>query len=478
LLESEDDPLPNYYFYDLNGKISQGFGDADKLFLSGFTGKDRLEVSNNAGYAGDMEIENRCGSLRWTHLFSGSTFSTVNVSWSKYVTGFISGMSGWENRMRNGIEDLTVKGNVEWFASPLVTFKTGFEATRYVFSYLLNFTGKADSAIQENTREPGRINLTATDYVGSAYVQGHAFLIGPLAVQAGLRASYFDNRRLAVLDPRVMLRYTLSDHAALKASWGIYHQYFRLASMPDFSFFDTWLPTDSTVNPGRATQYALGVESRPFEGYDLNIEAYYKRLDHVSEMNMFVTKGRDVRDFFFDGHGEAFGFEIFVQRKTGRLTGWAGYALGYVNSHFDEINDGRWFRPRWDRRHDVKIVGQYRLAERWNAGATFTFQTGQSYTGMTSRIRSTMPGDNIGVHITMPAERYGLRLPPSHQLNINIDYRTTLFGHPFTVFLDVFNVYSRRDIWYRYYDATGETTVVRDVRLFPILPSLAVEMRF
>ena len=208
------------------------------------------------------------------------------------------------------------------------------------------------------------------------------------------------------------------------------------------------------------------------------MDVYYKTLHHISELNMFSTTGRDVRDFFYDGQGEAYGIEFFLQKKIGRLTGWAGYALGFINSQFDRVNRGAWFRPRWDRRHDLKIVGMYKLSDDWDIGATFTFQSGQSYTGMTSRVQSSVPGDDISVGVTMPANRYGLRLPPSHQLNVNVNYHTTLFGLQTKVLLDIFNVYSRRDIWFRYYNTQRGVTTVEDVRLLPILPSLAIEMKF
>ncbi|MBI5646843.1 MAG: TonB-dependent receptor [Ignavibacteriae bacterium] len=478
MLESAEDPLPDYYFYDANAKISQSLGSSDKVFLSGFAGKDQLDIDNNSGFNGSMGIRNTAAASRWTHVFGENLFSVLNLSWSEYSNSFRTASAGWETRVENGIEDYTLKGNLEWFVTPSFTLKSGFEGTHYLFTYLQNFTGNADSAIAEGTRETGRMNLRADDNTLAAYVQGNMHLTDLLSVQFGLRGNWYELRDIVKLDPRFSLRWQAQYNLALKASWGMYHQYFRLASLPDFSFFDTWLPTDSTVNPSHAVHYVLGVESQPVEGYDLNIDLYYKTMHHLSELNMFATTGRDVADFFYDGRGEAFGIELFLQKKIGRLTGWAGYALGFMNRQFDRINRGAWFRPRWDRRHDVKIVAMYQIDESWDVGATFTFQSGQSYTGMTSRVQSSIPGDDISVGVTMPADRYGLRLPPSHQLNINVNYNTTVFGLPAKILLDIYNVYSRRDIWFRYYNTDGDVTTVEDVRLLPILPSLAIEVKF
>ncbi|MBR9978591.1 MAG: TonB-dependent receptor [Bacteroidetes bacterium] len=477
LLETDEDPLPNYFFYDINGKISQDIGMSDKLFLSGFLSEDVLEFDNRAGFNGNIGISNRLLSSRWTHLFSDKLFSVFNLSYSRYGNSFSSSNTGFETEARNTIEDYTLKGNLEWFVSSDWTMKGGFEINRYELSYLQNFTGDADSSSSEGNGG-GVLSIDAVDHTTSAFMQSN-YQFSPLfSLQVGLRANYYDLRGLVKFDPRIAARYQLQDFIAVKAAFGVYHQYFRLASLPDFSFFDTWLPTDSTMDPSRAIHYVLGVETQPFDDIDFNIDLYYKDLAHVSELNQFQTRGTTVRDFFYDGVGEAYGIELFLQKKRGRFTGWVGYALGWINVRFDELNRGEWFRPKWDRRHDFKVVAQYKLNDSWDLSATFTFQTGQSYTGQTSRLETRLPGSESGKGLNIPADRYGLRLPPSHQLNLNANYHTTLFGLPTSLMIDIYNVYSRRDVWFRYYDSTGEVTTVEDVLLLPILPSIAIEVKF
>lgn len=152
--------------------------------------------------------------------------------------------------------------------------------------------------------------------------------------------------------------------------------------------------------------------------------------------------------------------------------------MGFVNAKFDSINNGKEFRPKYDRRHDLKIVGQYKINDRWDLGGSFTYQTGQSYTGVTSRYEARLPGQNSGIGITVPAEKYGLRLPSSHQLNLNATYNTSIFGLPLKMLIDVYNVYSRRDIWFRYYDVSKKIVEVTDVLLLPIIPTISVEVKF
>jgi hypothetical protein len=478
MIETPEDPLPNYFFYDINGKISQDFGKKDKLFLSGFTSEDALEFNNNAGFSGNIGISNRALSTRWTHLFGDNLFSVFNFSWSRYRNSFSSENAGFETEVENIIQDYTLKGNLEWFVSTDWTIKSGFEINRYTLNYMQNFTGNADSTSEEGTTGGGILNLEESDYTGSAFVQSNYQFSNLWSLQTGLRVNYYEMRDIVKFDPRIAMRYQLDSDVALKAAFGVYHQYFRLASLPDFSFFDTWLPTDSTVDPSRAIHYVLGIETRPWQDIDFNVEVYYKDLYHISELRQFQTRGTTVGDFFYDGRGEAYGIEFFLQKKSGRFTGWAGYALGWINTRFDELNGGRYFRPKWDRRHDFKVVAQYKINDHWDVSATFTFQTGQSYTGQTSRLETRLPGSDYGKGLTVPADRYGLRLPPSHQLNLNASYHTTLWGLPTTLLIDIYNVYSRRDIWFRFYDTTGEVTKVEDVLLLPILPSVAIEIKF
>ncbi|MEO5930410.1 MAG: TonB-dependent receptor, partial [Candidatus Kapaibacterium sp.] len=451
LPEDKENPLPNFNFYDLNGKITQDLSENDRISLTGFMSADNLSL-DGAGLSFGIGIGNRAGAFRWNHIFGNNLFSTLNISGSRYVNGFDGDQSGFGFSIQNTIEDYTARGNVEWFASDAVTVKAGFETSRYIFNYLKNFTGKKDSTAQSGTVTSGSANLTVRDWAHAAFAQTNYQVTDFLSLQLGIRGGYSNLSNTYTVDPRAAIRYQWQEDIAFKAAWGIYHQYLHLASAPDFSFFDTWLPTDSTVSIGRSDHYIFSVETSPFDGYDLNVDTYYKKLYNINEANQLATDVRNVSDVFFSGSGTAYGVEVFLQKKKGDFTGWIGYALGYITAQFDSINGGKEFRPKYDRRHDLKIVGQYKINDRWDLGASFSFQSGQSYTGATSRFNSTLPGENAGSDLVVPAQRYGLRLPPSHQLNINANYNSTLFGLPMRLLIDIYNVYSRRDIWFRYYD--------------------------
>jgi hypothetical protein len=299
-----------------------------------------------------------------------------------------------------------------------------------------------------------------------------------LSIQAGFRVNYWQNSNITTLDPRLALKYYLTENIALKGAFGIFTQNLRLATQNDFSFFDTWLPTDSTLPLSRSYHYILSLETKPSNGYDLNFDVYYKTLENISELNNLLLQARTASDVFFIGNAVSYGFEVFLQKSIGQFNGWIGYGLGYISATFDSINAGNAFRPKYDRRHDFKIVLNYKLNDRWDFGASFYYQTGQSYTGATSRLQTLPPGSSQGRGIIVPSQRYGLRLPSSHQLNINAIFSFQMFGLDSKLIFDIFNVYNRRDIWFRYFDTSTPETYMKDVTLLPILPTVSIEVRF
>lgn len=472
--EDPESPFPNFNFYDLNAKITQNLSEDDKISISGFLTRDALSFTQ-PGLLFNVGIGNRATSARWTHIFAPDLFSNVTVSASRYDNGFAGNNAGFEFSIDNSITDYTVKTEFEWFTAEDFTLKFGYEGALYNFQYLQNTTGRTDGSTQTQS-DVFRLNIW--DNIHAGYAASTWNVNDYMTVQTGLRVNYWGDRQDFLIDPRVALRYQVADGIFVKGAWGMYHQYLRLASSPDFSFFDTWLPTDNTVPPGRSEHYIASIETQPFEGYDLNFDVYYKTLNNINELRQNQRQARSVTDVFYIGNGRAYGAEVFLQKKMGQLTGWIGYALGFVFSQFDSVNQGREFRPKFDRRHDLKITALYKFNERWEIGATFMYQTGQSYTGATSTLGGRMPGWDGGIVMVNPSQRWGLRLPASHQLNLNVNYNTTLFDLPFRMFIDIFNVYSRRDIWFRFYDTSKAIPSVTDVRLLPILPTLSFELRF
>lgn len=468
--ENPENPIPDYGFWDINAKITQDFGPNDKVSIAGFFSRDNLKFTN-PGIIFNLNLGNTTGSLKWVHLFGDNLFSTFILSTSEYNNGFSANNSGYEALTDNAIIDNSVKFDLEWYPNDWMTNKFGFEYNDYEFKYLQNFTGDTDSTQQGSAG--GIVNFDVFDNNYAAYAQTNIQLTDNISLQGGLRASYFELANQQKFDPRLASRFQLTENVALKAAWGIYHQNLKLATQPDFSFFDTWLGTDSTLNIGRAQHFILSLETNIKRQYGLNFDIYYKDLRNITELNRFATEISTGSDVLFEGKGEAFGFETFIQKKSGRLNGWIGYSFGFINAQNDSINGGSWYRPKYDRRHDFKIVANYELTDKWLISSSFIFQSGQSYTGQTSRFQSLIAGQNFGRAKTVPSQLYGLRLPNTHFLNVNASYLFKFLGFDSKLYIDIYNVYSRRDIWFRFYDVSKPETEINDIRLLPILPTIS-----
>lgn len=466
-------PLPKYFFYDLNGKFMQDFGGADKLAFSGYGGADNLQL-NGGGIGFGLSWGNRAGAVRWTHIFSDNLIGDANFTASHYFSGLDGDNGGYVFSLENDITDYTAKANIDWYASQEHLVKIGLVGSQYLFNYKQNFSGADTTANQSNDST----NLGVQDKAFALFAQDSWQVTTLLSLQFGLRADWTQLGRAVTWDPRLSIRYIVSDDIAVKFAWGIYHQYLHLAAQEGFSFFDVWLPSDSTVGPSRAIQYIGGLETHPWEGFDFNVETYYKALNEITAFRNYVLKGRTVGDVFSIGNGQAYGVELFLQKKTGQFTGWIGYSLAWVTQQFPDINNGNPFPPKYDRRHDINIVGSYALDKHWRFGAAWVYGSGQTYTAATSRFRMQVPEQSEGMDLTYPGDRNALRLPSSHRLDINVSWETTILGLASTASLDVYNVYSRRDIWFRNYDTRTNPTTVTDVRLLPIIPSMSLDVKF
>jgi len=484
-----DEALPDFYFYDINAKVTQDFGENNKVSISGFLGRDRLDFSSGSSDI-FMDIGNELLAGRWTHIFSNNLFSTVVVNYSKYKNRFAGGQTNYNFVYDNSITDYTGKVNFEWFIGEDASMKFGAEINKLDFNLLMNFTG---DTLVTNQGDFGQVNMKIPDMNYATFVQTKFNPTEYFSVQAGLRFSHFkfngmnsrgmfdENFKLNkgyFLDPRLAFRYMVTGDIAVKAAWGIYHQSLRIAGMPYFSIFDVWLPSDTSVDISKSQHYILSVETNPSETTNLNFDFYYKTMSDIGELNQMTLRGEKITDVLYIGNAYSYGAEVFYQQTVGRLTGWLGYGLGFIYAQFDSINQGRKFRPKYDRRHDFKAVAQYKLTNSWEVGGTFTLQSGQSYTGATSRGIMLLPDQNFGTSKITMSERYGLRLPVSHQLNLYGAYSFKLWGNDARFIIDIFNVYNRRDIMMRFYNTREEETLVEDLRLLPIIPSISLEVKF
>jgi outer membrane cobalamin receptor len=462
--------LPEYRFFDLNGKFTQNLGEKDKIFVSGFGGSDKLFYGNGAAASSvDINWGNQAGSSGWTHIFSSNLFSHFTLSGSHYFSLLQFGLGDNSFKFDNQIYDLTFKGDAEYFASQKDIIKTGFQVSKYDF--ILNI---------KQANNPPNADIDVRPYYYAGYISNEWKPDERWALTTGLRVDGITSNGDVGIDPRVTARYILNEDVTLKASWGIYHQYLKLAANPLFSAFDLWLPVDSTQKASRADQYVLGVSTVPFEGFTFDVETYYKNMTNLVELKPNIVQGSKLSDIFFVGSGYSYGIEFFLQKQIGDITGWVGYTLAYNRRTFPDINNGTTFPPVYDRRNDLNVTVTYRLNDRWTLGSTFVYATGQSYSQTTALYNAPEP-DYDGKTIPVEGTKNGLRLEPYNRLDLSATYSFGLFTEKRNAefFVDIYNVYNHRNVWFRRVDTQAEPApTLTDVRLLPILPTFGISVKF
>ncbi|MDE2811251.1 MAG: carboxypeptidase regulatory-like domain-containing protein [Gemmatimonadota bacterium] len=446
----EDIPL-NYYFYDLNGNINQRRGD-DAYAASAYLGQDdlRIELEDDEESFVDLRWGNRVLTAHWTRAFSPALFGYLTAAGSSYESIVALRFLDAPVRIANSIRDLSLKGDVDYFANHYHTLTLGFLATLFEFHFVRSFN------------ERTQLDLRQEPVLLEGYVQDE-WRPGPTTqVRLGGRGTYFSSGDRWHFTPRLSLSQALSDKIRVKAGGGVYRQHLQLITT---EVGDFWVPLDSTVEPGRSYQAVTGVEWTPSPRYQLSVEAYYTDLANL------VTVDTELPDDNEDTHSEAVfksggtgwasGAEVFLQRHTGALTGWIGYALGWTRRTFPELNDGRPFPPKHDRRHDLSFVASYKVGT-WRLGASLAYATGQAFTPVSES----------------PTQRNSARLQPYHRLDVSASRSFGLWGTDSEFYVQIFNVYSRRNEWFVQLDSVDPEVDPRKIKQLPIIPTLGFNVSF
>ena len=460
-----------YWFYDLNAKINTQLTPDDNLMVSAYGGDDHLDISvsdNTDTLSFGNEWGNRALTGRWTHLFSPSLFGRAILLYSKYHSDIIIDFFGTPIEIRNKVRDVTLKGDLDWFASPEHTLRAGVDLTRFRFDYGVRF----DEYEEDQVVEP---------YLLSAYVQDDWQATPLTEARLGLRGTWYEEGGRLSLNPRFSLSRVLREGLRVKLAGGSYRQFLQLVSTEGFGGGDVWVSLDETVDPGRSFQAVSGLEWEPSGTWRVSLESYYTGLanlvllDEDQEENAEQETSEDI--FKTGGKGYATGLELFAEKRRGALTGWLGYTLGWTRRTFPEIDEGRSFPPKYDRRHDVSLTAKY-SSGRWTWTANFVYGTGQAYTPAGARYTLRDPASDRPVDRLLAARRNSARLLPYHRLDAGARRHVRLFGAEVEFYLQIFNLYNRRNEWFIQYhpeDSEREPTVVG---MLPILPTFGFDFRF
>jgi hypothetical protein len=491
--DPEFNPIPDYYFADYNAKANYKLGDKDQIFLTGYYGRDVFGFNSTGGFNFDFTWGNTVGALRWNHVFSPKLFVNTTASFTRYQYQVSNKLDEFSFKLSSDIRDVALRTDFEYQANDRHTLKFGASATNHIFG-----VGRLQAG-----SEDGRLGFGSdVNYKGqeaALYASDNFRPSEKLQLEYGLRATGFQSgsNSYGGLEPRAAARYSLTPNTSLKASYALMYQYVHLvtnsgASLPT----DIWYPSRESVKPQRSQQVATGVSFLLGQGkFLLTNEVYYKwaqnQIDFRDGAQLFVNPDLDA-EFLF-GKGWSYGNELYLEKKTGRTTGWVGYTLAWSKRRFPPqrgttgINNGADFYPTYDRRHNLTVVLLHQLTERLSLTGSFVYSSGAPTTLPQGRFVFQEIFGAEPVAVPIYPDRNSYRLAPYHRLDLGLVWRlkpNRWFDESDLTF-SVYNSYNRRNPYFVYFDQVKDpdTDVVtgyraRQVSLFPVIPSVTYNFKF
>lgn len=477
------DPVPDYYFYDMNAKINYELGPRDRLFLSGYFGRDVFSFRNNFNV--DFRWGNTTATARWNHVFNPKLFANTTVVFSDYLYTIENKFDEFNFSLGSQIRDYSSKIDFDYIANTSHTIRFGAQYTYHDFT-----VGRLQAGSDD-----GRVSFkSGQDLSGSevgAYVSSDWEPNPQWRFNSGVRLSGFESREkwYGGIEPRFSARYKLNTTTSLKASAARMYQYVHLVSNSGASLpTDIWYPSTRLINPQRSDQLAAGVSTLIFNGkLLLSNELYYKwmknQIDFRDGAQLFVNSNLE-NEFVF-GKGWSYGNEIYLEKKEGRTTGWVGYTLSWTRRKFDAINNGNPFFPRYDRRHDVSTVIMHDLSRRLSVTATWVYGTGNAISLPVGRFFvQDINGGNIRV-VPEYIERNTFRMAAYHRMDIGLVWKFKPRWGESDLTFSAYNVYNRRNPYFIYFEELRdeETDLItgfkaKQVSLFPVIPSVTYNFKF
>ncbi len=506
------------YFYDMNLKSNYTLNKNNRIFLSGYFGRDKLAIgnifSNNYG--------NATGTLRWNSVISPKLFLNLSAIYSNYDYSLDNLASGAEYRWKSNILTNNLKADFNYYAGEKATIEFGADQKWYTFK-----PGSV-SPLKGSNINPTALDNKKAEELG--IYGSYEYTLGKLALNAGIRYSRFrrvgrqeinsyennqpviyntaldryedgvitgsrlydKNKAIATFDnwePRVGLTYVIDDNNSVKASYNRMNQYIHLISNTTATTpLDVWAPSGSFIEPQQADQFALGYfRNLKQNAYEASVEVYYKDLsnmvDYIDGADLLTNN--NIETELLSGDGRSYGLELYIKKNTGRLTGWLSYTLSKserkvtgIGPEDPGINGGRYYPTNFDKRHDLSITGVYQLNKRIDLSANFIYASGIPGNFPQGRYKYA------GLVVPHFETRNQHRLPANHRLDVSMTLKRKakngvarngewVFGF--------YNLYNRANASTIYFqeseDNPGETKAYKSF-LFGITPSITYNFKF
>jgi hypothetical protein len=480
------------YFYDLNAKANYTLGDKDRVFLSGYFGRDNFNYPNTFGFSWG----NATATARWNHVFAENLFSNTSFIFSNYEYTNNIGVGTSQFEISSGIQDLNFKTDFEYFSSSESTMKFGFNAIYHTFlpgsvtagptSFANNITIEHKYALENAAYVSEELNVTHQLKLSFGLRVSTFSLMGPGHIYSYDQngdiqdtAMYGPGKFIKTFlspEPRVAANFLLDETSSIKASYTRTSQYLHLLSNSvTTNPSDLWVPSSNNVLPEHADQVDLGY-FRNFEdnNYEASVQLYYKNMQNLID----YKNGADlqlnptVESLLRYGKGWSYGAEFFVRKTLGRFSGWIGYTLSKTMDQISDINNGQPYPATQDRTHNISVVTIYNYSDTWTFSAVWVYYTGNAV---------TFPSGNYWIDgrlVPYYTERNGYRMPPYHRLDLSA---TWTLGPRSNLNFSLYNAYDRYNpysINFRQDPNDPNKTEAVQTTFFPIIPSITYNFTF
>ncbi len=442
-----------YYFYDVNAKVIYRPSTRDRIEFSHYSGEDILKYSRQPrdtssrrrNVVSDFSIANSSQTLSWKHEFRPNVHTALSMYHTRFNYTITTGVEESSLFVHSAIEDFGGKFAMHWDSVGTIALTAGIESVNHKVSpNIIDTSGSIAELLQSSSTQ------AQTSLESSAFVQADGAWRRNWTWSAGFRVSsaLVGSTFYVNPEPRLAVRYKLSETLALKGSYSRMAQYLHRVSSAAVAFpTDIWYPVTSTVVPQTADQITLALQKRiPDANVFLSVETYYKDMQNLigyrEGANLFLNTQFEKQ--LVQGNGRAYGLELLVKKEAGKLTGWVSYTLSKSERQYDEVNNGLWFLSRYDRRHNGSIVVNYEFMKRLAFSAVFEFISGSRFTPIVGRY--AVPAPSLGGVQLVPvyAPMNSVKLADTHRLDLGIKLRSKPERKLQSEwFVGVYNVYNR-----------------------------------
>lgn len=506
-LKKSDFAGTNYYFFDVNIKANYQFSDKDRLYVSGYFGRD-VFVYNSKKNATNVKIPwgNMTTTVRYNHLFNDKLFMNMSFIFNDYKFNFTGEQLDFGFKANSGVRDFNAKVDFDYYINTKHKLKFGMNYTHHKMTPTQASAHSGTTDFESN--QISKYSHEVAWYIDDEYDATENLKfdfgfrlsmfqhIGPYTKISGNNIVGFDStyykkgkpiKTYIGPEPRFSMRYAFGKDNSIKAGVSLNYQYIHLVSSSNSTLpTDVWVQSSAIVKPQMALQYSLGY-FRNFKDnmFEASVEVYFKHLwnqieyneNYVSELN------EDAELSYVFGKGKAYGAEFFIKKKMGKLNGWLGYTLSRSDRKFPDLNNGKVFPAKYDRTHDISVNLNYDISKEWSVGSTWVYATGNALT-LPNELYFIEFGSTTGY-----SARNSYRVPAYHRLDFSLTYTPIPKRKPnrrwrSSYNISIYNVYNRKNTYFIYYKAEGSLVsgnlkfTPTNVSLFPVIPSFTWNFKF